>query len=113
MTVAKAERSGKSKRKQTDGKKSQRAASRRRADRRHDQLAGEQELRHRANLQLMKDGKPLPWEQACAERAARRLSTCGKCRVLFGDGICARCGGTANLAAAWADKHKTEPLPAA
>jgi hypothetical protein len=56
-----------------------------------------------ANRKLRDAGQPLPWEQAQAERAARRRMTCGACRIPFENGAdtCPLCGGTLNLKAAW------------
>lgn len=111
--MAKQEKAGGSKKRQSDGKKLSRAACRRAAAQQHLTLAQSQELRHRHNQRLIQDGELTPWQQAEADRSRRRLSTCGRCRLLFDNGTCPRCGGMANLAAAWADRHKTEPLPAA
>lgn len=70
--MAKSQQGGKSKRRQSDGKKLLRARSRARCELRHLERAKIQDLAHRVNLQLIAAGELLPWEQACLERARER-----------------------------------------
>lgn len=104
--AGKAQKAGKSKKPQSERKKMHRASCRRNAEQRHEQSGRQQELRHQANLRLIKDHELTPWQQACAERGLRRASTCGTCRILFEDDKCPGCGGTLNLKATWEKKHK-------
>ena len=92
---------GKSKRQQSDHKKASRVGCRKRAAQAHEALGRQQELQHGHNIKLIRDGELTPWQQAEAKRAADRLVTCGKCRVLFEDGKCPQCTGTLNLRGAW------------
>lgn len=99
--AGKAQKAGKSKRPQSDRQKARRARSRASAAQRHEVRAREQERCHQRNLK----GDLTPWQQACAERAARRDITCGKDGALFEDGRCPQCGGTLNLKAAWQKRN--------
>ncbi len=101
--AGKAQKAGSSKAPQSERKKFARAKCRANAKQRHEQAGHQQELRHQANLRLIKDDGMLPWERACAERDLRRRMMCGQCRIPFENGadVCPSCGGTLNLKAAW------------
>ncbi len=68
--AGKAQKSGKSKRPQSERKKNARAACRRRAEVRHGALHAAQERRHAANVAA---GGLTPWQLSELARAARRV----------------------------------------
>lgn len=80
--------------------------------RKQSRMAGARE-HQLANQARRKAGQATPWQQACRDRAARRLVTCGDCRLVFQDGECPQCHGSLNLAQVHARNLKPEQLPAA
>jgi hypothetical protein len=73
-------------------RKDSRTQSHRRSEKRKEGRIALQEQRHRANGILRHDGNLTPWQQACAERAARRAA--------------------AGLREKWLKSQKEEQLPA-